>query len=70
MPILQGGHTYRDHENAHTYQGQQLGPLYLPSNLLGGLNASLHGQDWDGSRNWNEVGPKSDPPSPWPSKEN
>jgi hypothetical protein len=65
-PRLENGHTYPQHETAHTYQGQQLGPLYLPSNLLGGLNAVLHGEGWRGDHNWNEVGPQSPPATPWP----
>jgi hypothetical protein len=64
-PLLEGGHTYPEHETAHTYQGQHLGPLYLPSNLLGGLAAMLHGETWHGARNWNERGPQADPPRPW-----
>lgn len=59
------GHPVPDHERQHTYQGEQLGPLYLPSNVLGGLNAMLHGQDWHGAANWNEQGPKANPPRPW-----
>ena len=53
------------HEKQHTYQGEQLGPFYLASNLAGGLNALLHGQDWHGDRNWNERGPVAHPPRPW-----
>jgi hypothetical protein len=62
------GHSVQDHEKPHTYQGQQLGPLYLPSNLLGGLNAMIHGQDWHGDANWNERGPQLNPPRPWAPK--
>lgn len=54
------------HEEQHTYQGQQLGPLYLPSNLLGGLAAEVVGRDWHGPQNWNETGPQQNPPVPWP----
>jgi hypothetical protein len=67
-PSLENGHTYPQHETAHTYQGQQLGPLYLPSNLLGGLNAVLRGEGWHGDHNWNEVGPQSAPATPWPAR--
>lgn len=59
------GHPIPDHERQHTYQGEQLGPLYLPSNLLGGLNALAHGENWWGKHNWNERGPQSNPPRPW-----
>lgn len=72
------GQDVRDHERQHTYQGQQLGPLYLPSNLLGGLRALAHDRyvdpegksrpDWHGARNWNERGPQSNPPRPWSPK--
>jgi hypothetical protein len=65
VPKLENGHTYPEHETPHTYQGQQLGPLYLPSNILGGLTALLHDEDWHGDHNWNERGPKSNPPSLW-----
>lgn len=59
------GHPVWEHERQHTIQGQQLGPAYLPSNLLGGLNAVAHGEDWHGPHNWNERGPKLNPPRPW-----
>jgi hypothetical protein len=65
-PADRPGHTYPQHETEHTYQGEQLGPLYLPSNLVGGLNAMFNGEDWHGSHNWNEIGPSSNPPSAWP----
>jgi len=66
------GQDVRDHERQHTYQGQQLGPLYLPSNLIGGLSGLLldrdeFGQrDWHGAHNWNERGPQNATPRPWP----
>jgi hypothetical protein len=62
------GHPVWEHEQKHTIQSQQLGPLYLPSNLLGGLNAKLHGEDWHGAHNWNEQGPKMNPPRAWPPR--
>ena len=62
------GHSPQEHEEQHTYQGQQLGPLYLPSNLLGGLNSVLRGEGWHGEHNWNERGPQSNPPTPWARK--
>jgi hypothetical protein len=65
---LEDGHTPPQHEEQHTRQGEMLGPFYLPSNLLGGVNALLHGQDWHGSANWNEVGPQMNPPRPWAGK--
>jgi hypothetical protein len=54
------------HEEQHTYQGEQLGPLYLPSNLLGGITAEVLGGDWHAPQNWNETGPQQNPPVPWP----
>ena len=68
VPDLEKGHTYPEHEKQHRLQGQQLGPLYLPSNLIGGLNALAHGQDWDGDANWNERGPQLPAPRPWASR--
>ncbi len=63
-----------EHERQHTIQGQQLGPFYLPSNLLGGGLALLRDRDidrrpdWHGPSNWNEWGPQETPPKPWPSR--
>ena len=54
------------HELQHTIQGQLLGPLYLPSNVVGGVAAVIRNGYWHGSFNWNEVGPQSNPPRPWP----
>jgi hypothetical protein len=54
------------HEEAHTYQGQQLGPFYLPSNILGGAAGLLIDGEWHGQHNWNESGPSQAPPVPWP----
>lgn len=68
------GHSVQEHETQHTYQGEQLGPLYLPSNLLGGATALLRDRnergkpDWHGVSNWNERGPKSHPARPWPPR--
>lgn len=56
------------HERQHTVQGQQLGPFYLPSNLLGGLNGLIRDKDWHGPHNWNERGPKGAPQKPWAPK--
>ncbi len=62
------GSTTGDHEMQHTLQGEQLGPLYLPSNLLGGTTGLIFDGQWGGqnSSNWNEAGPYSTPPTPWP----
>lgn len=53
------------HEEQHTYQGEQLGPLYLPSNILGGLAGVLIDGELHGPHNWNESGPGQRPPVPW-----
>lgn len=59
------------HETQHTYQGEKLGPGYLPSNLTGGLMGLLLDRDengfpdWHGKHNWNERGPQDTPPRPW-----
>ncbi len=62
---LRYGHPVQAHEEQHTYQGQLLGPFYLPSNLVGGLLAVLRDGHWHGSTNWNERGPQMNPPRPW-----
>ncbi|HRI11720.1 MAG TPA: RHS repeat-associated core domain-containing protein [Verrucomicrobiota bacterium] len=56
------------HETQHTYQTQQLGPLYSLSNVVcmtidlifSGLSYQAHGP-----LNWNERGPTSWPAMPW-----
>ncbi|MBF0285969.1 MAG: hypothetical protein HQL51_16085 [Magnetococcales bacterium] len=58
--------TYADHERAHTHQGEALGPLYLPSNILGLLIGQLVDGNHHGPHNWNEVGPQQNPAKPWP----
>ena len=62
---FQNGNFVSDHELQHTLQGEQLGPLYIPSNLLGGVAGLLLNGSWRGSANWNEVGPYSTPATPW-----
>ena len=62
---VQDGATIEEHERQHTLQGELLGPLYLPSNILGGLVGLATERDWHGRRNWNEVGPSMNPPRPW-----
>jgi hypothetical protein len=64
-PSWPDGRKAIEHEKQHTYQGEQLGPFYLPSNVLGGLNALVRDGQWHGGGNWNEVGPQQDPPRPW-----
>jgi hypothetical protein len=67
-PWLEGNHTIPQHEEQHTYQGELLGPLYLPSNLAGGLTGLIRDGNWHGPSNWNESGPAMDPPRPWPRR--
>ena len=64
-PKLENGHSYPQHEEQHTRQGELLGPLYLPSNLAGGLYALSRGKTWHDKENWNEVGPQANPVRPW-----
>lgn len=66
------GHPVQEHEEQHTYQGEQLGPLYLPSNVAGLLSSIVRRErDSDGQitghgpSNWNERGPQLNPPRPW-----
>ena len=59
------GHPVWEHERQHILQARQLGPFYLPSNLAGGINAKIHGEDWHGTHNWNERGPQMNPARPW-----
>lgn len=66
--IDDNGATTAEHEEQHTYQGEQLGPLYLPSNIAGGLWALLRNGNWHGAANWNETGPQLSPPRPWPAR--
>ncbi len=63
------------HEVQHTFQGQVLGPLYLPANVLGGAASILGtpftglgpgGSPWHGPLNFMERGPLSVPPRRWP----
>jgi hypothetical protein len=61
-------HPVWEHEQQHIPQARQLGPFYLPSNVFGGVNAMLHGEDWHGPHNWNERGPQSNPPRPWAAR--
>lgn len=63
------------HEAAHTRQSEQLGPLYLPANIIGGVSSVIAGKPKDGdpSRwhtdvNFMERGPKQNPPAPWPRR--
>lgn len=64
------------HEASHTYQGQILGPLYLPLNIVGQLASVITYpiSSWrgpspvHGKANFMETGPQSSPPRLWPWK--
>ena len=57
------GITNEQHETAHTYQGEALGPFYLPAYGVAAAIGALNG-DWH--NNFMEAGPMSNPPRPWP----
>ncbi len=58
-------HTVGQHELQHTYQGQTLGPFFLPSAALSlGLGSVVNGNS-HGPASFMERGPQSDPPHPW-----
>ncbi len=61
----EGGHTVGAHEMMHTFQGQVLGPLYIPANIIGGILGILSG-DYHSPANFMESGPQSNPPVPFP----
>lgn len=63
--LTRTGVTLGEHERQHTVQGQQLGVLYLPSQLMGGIAGLLFDRSWHGPSNWNERGPQGTPPRPW-----
>lgn len=67
-PYTQHDENDRRHEEAHTRQAQQLGPFYLPSNVIGGLLGLARDRDWHGRSNWNKRGPQETPPRPWPAR--
>jgi hypothetical protein len=63
------------HELQHTYQGQLLGPLYLPAHFIGGIASILSspfvglgpgGSLWHGPFNFMERGPLGGIPRAWP----
>ena len=58
--------TWGDHERQHTFQGELLGPFYLPAHLMAGAAALLIDKNWHGDHNPLESGPSSNPPHPWP----
>jgi RHS repeat-associated protein len=64
-PIKGGkGAKVRDHERQHTYQGEILGPTYLPLHLINGMAGLVNNGNWHGPANALEKGPQSIPPRP------
>lgn len=59
------GHPVWVHEDQHVQQARQLGPAYLPMNVVGGLSGLLWGRDWHDDHNVMERGPKANPARPW-----
>jgi hypothetical protein len=53
------------HEMQHTYQGQQLGPLYLPLHIFGMGLGTVTFTGHHGPLSIGERGPESYPPRPW-----
>jgi len=53
-------------EMQHTFQGQVLGPLYLPSHMALGTASTLWNGEWHGAINVLETGPHAPSPRPWP----
>jgi hypothetical protein len=76
---VENGHSWMEHEQSHTRQGEQLGPAYLLSllsNLFGGLSSLARDRDpetgrpiWHCEHNWNERGPARPQSVPWALKE-
>jgi hypothetical protein len=52
--------TNEQHETAHTYQGEFLGPFYLPAYGVGAAAGEISTGDWH--NNFMESGPMSNPP--------
>jgi hypothetical protein len=70
------GYTFGSHEIQHTYQGQILGPFYLPAygaGIIGAMLNPIYGPNVFGPSNFMERGPSRPeltqlglPPTPWP----
>ena len=58
-------HTTAQHEDQHTYQGQVVGPLYVPLAILSLAAGMLFNGDSHGPASFMERGPQQDPPIPW-----
>ena len=58
--------TIGDHEQQHTYQGELLGPLYLPAYIGGMIGAGIQGKNPFGPGHFMEAGPYTRPtPQIW-----
>ena len=57
--------TFGKHEQQHTYQGELLGPLYLPSNILGLSAGEMLNGDTHGEQIGMKVVRSLFPPRPW-----
>ena len=51
--MLANGYSLGVHEGLHTFQGEILGPFYLPSNVAGGASSLAVYGKWHGPNNWN-----------------
>jgi hypothetical protein len=58
-------HTTGEHERQHTYQGQLLGPLYIPTSLFGLSLGLFFDGDSHGPHSLTEKGPQMNPPRAW-----
>ena len=58
-------HTTGEHERQHPYQGQVLGPLYIPAAALSLLSGVAIDFDSHGRHAFVGRGPQSDPPRPF-----
>ena len=61
---LPNGTTVAQHELQHTYQGEILGPLYLPAHIIAGGFSLITTGTWH-NNNVLERGPSSNPPEPF-----
>jgi RHS repeat-associated protein len=62
---LPGGVPAWLHELQHTFQGEALGPLYLPAHVILGAVALARTGSWHAEPNLLERGPQAIPPRPW-----
>ena len=58
-------HTTAAHEEQHTYQGQILGPVYIPLAALSLAAGMIFNGNSHAPASFMEPGPQQDPPTPW-----